>query len=141
MMTERLALPSATRQRRTALTALRCALPFLLLAAGCGRQEQTISTPNELLIDARQLASEGQKDQAIEKLNASLEAGQTVWAYRLRAQLLAEQGQDEAALKDCEAALQIFPDDVDALWIKKELTRPLDQRFKGPSKNPPSGKR
>lgn len=125
----------------TRIAIIGCVVSAPFLALGCGGEQQTISTPNELLIEARQLASEGQTDQAIEKLNASIDAGPTVWAHRLRAQLLAERGEDEAALQDCEAALELAPDDVDALWIKKELTKPKDQRFQGAFQNPPSSKR
>lgn len=108
---------------------------------GCNGEEQAISTPNQLLIEAQQLAAEGQNEQAIEKLNASIESSPTIWALRARAKLLAERGDDQAALADCEAALQLAPDDADAAWIKMELGKPVAQRFQGAFRDPPSRRR
>ena len=114
------------------------ALSITIISIGCGGQERSLSTPHQLLIEAQELAAEGKNDQAIEKLDESIAGEPTVWALRLRARLLAERGDDQAALSDCEAALQLAPDDPDVIWIKAELGKPVGQRFKGAFRDPPS---
>jgi hypothetical protein len=125
------------RQRRGS-TIIGLALLASFGMTGCSGEKQELSTPNQLLIEAQQLVAEGHNEQAMEKLNASIAGGPTIWALRTRARLLAERGDDQAALADCDAALQLAPDDADASWIKKELQKPLAQRFQGAFRDPPS---
>lgn len=113
---------------------------LLTLAMGCGGEQQ-VSNANQLFIEASKLIGEGQKDAALEKLNASIAVEPSLWSYRERAKLLTEQGKDEAALKDCDAALALVPDDPDMLWLKGEIAKPAAQRFQGKFKSPPSSNR
>ena len=92
-------------------------------------------------IEAKALLDKGQLEEALAALNDSIENGPTFWALRDRAKLYAERGQDEAAKKDCEAALELTPEDADVLWIKKELSKPVAQRFQGAAKSAPSSNR
>ena len=114
---------------------------LVILAIGCNAGEQQVSNANQLFIEASKLIGEGRKDDAIEKLNASIAAEPSLWSYRERAKLLTEQGKDEAALKDCDAALALVPDDPDMLWLKGEIAKPAAQRFQGRFKSPPSSNR
>lgn len=83
----------------------------------------------------------GDKDQALESLNASIADEPMTWAYRDRAKILAERGDDKAALADCDAALKLAPDDPDILWLKGEFAKPAAQRFQGKFNVPPSTNR
>ena len=111
------------------------------LVAGCGSDAPPASDGAQKYIEAKALLEKGQQDEALAALDASIEAEPNFWALRDRAQLLAELGKDEAAQKDCEAALAIVPEDPDVLWIKKELAKSVDQRFQGAAKNRPSSNR
>lgn len=114
---------------------------LLIVAMGCDRGEQQVSNANQLFIEASKLIGEEQKDAALEKLNASIAIEPSLWSYRERAKLLTEQGNDEAALSDCDAALALVPDDPDMLWLKGEIAKPSAQRFQGKFKSPPSSNR
>jgi tetratricopeptide (TPR) repeat protein len=127
-------------------TAWRLALiPAFLLAMGnlfgCASEEPPLADSAQTYIKAKELLDKGQKDEALAALNASIEEKPTYWALRDRARLLAERGEDDAARKDCEAALEISPEDADILWIKGELAKPKAQRFQGKLKEPPSSNR
>ena len=111
------------------------------LLAGCGSDEPVLTDSTHKYIEAKALLDKGQQDEALVALNASIEAEPNFWALRDRAKIYADRGEDEAAKKDCEAALAIVPDDADVLWIKKELTKPVGQRFQGAAKSPPSSNR
>ncbi len=130
-------LPKKHMKDRLSHTALS---GLLILAIGCGGEQQ-VSSANQLFIEASKLIGEGQNDAAVEKLNASIAAEPSLWSYRERAKLLTEQGKDEAALKDCDAALALVPDDPDMLWLKGEIAKPVAQRFQGKFKSPPSSNR
>jgi tetratricopeptide (TPR) repeat protein len=108
---------------------------------GCGADEPPLADSAQTYIKAKELLDQGQKEEALAALNDSIEDKPTYWALRDRARILAERGEDEAAQKDCEAALEISPDDVDILWIKGELAKPKPQRFQGQFKDPPSSRR
>jgi tetratricopeptide (TPR) repeat protein len=111
------------------------------LLCSCSSQEPPLAGSAQTYIEAKELLDKGQKDEALAALNASIEDKPTFWALRDRARLFAERGEDEAARKDCEAALEISPEDVDIKWIQGELAKPKDQRFQGALKDPPSSKR
>jgi tetratricopeptide (TPR) repeat protein len=131
-------LPTRHNKKDCLSHAALCGL--LILAMGCGGEQQ-VSNANQLFIEASKLIGEGQKDAALEKLNASIAVEPSLWSYRERAKLLTEQGKDEAALKDCDAALALVPDDPDMLWLKGEIAKPAAQRFQGKFKSPPSSSR
>jgi tetratricopeptide (TPR) repeat protein len=120
-------------------------IPRLLFTAcflcGCASEEPPLADSTQKYIEAKELIDKGQKDEALAALNASIEDNPTLWALRDRARIYAEQGNDEAARKDIEAALEASPDDVDVLWIQGELAKPTDRRFQGRFKEPPGSNR
>lgn len=122
-------------------TALGLALIWCIATVGCGSNETPISNSNQLFIEASKLLGEGRKEAALEKLSQSIAAEPSLWAYRERAKLLLEQGKDDEALKDCDAALALVPEDPDMLWLKDEIEKPAAQRFQGKFKLPPSNNR
>ncbi len=106
---------------------------------GCsGETEPDVSDSGKYLIEARQAVAEGNDAKAREALDASIKAEPNLWAYMERAKLNAKQGQDPAALADCEEILKLNPENRDVPWIKGELKKAVDQRFKGASATPPS---
>jgi tetratricopeptide (TPR) repeat protein len=113
----------------------------MCLLCSCTSDQPPLTNSAQTYIEAKELLDKGQKEEALAALNASIKDKPTFWALRDRARLLAERGEDGAALKDCEAALMISPDDVDILWIKGELAKPKEQRFQGQFKEPPSSNR
>jgi hypothetical protein len=113
----------------------------IISLAGCGAKEQVVSDANQKYIEATELLAKGQTEEAMQALNASIEVEPTLWAYRARAKISAEKGNDQAALDDCAAGLKITPDDPDLLWIKGEIAKPKDTRFQGQFKTPPSDNR
>ncbi|HEX6963717.1 MAG TPA: tetratricopeptide repeat protein [Lacipirellula sp.] len=125
------------RRMKTLLSALLASC----LVAGCGSSEEPLSDSNQKYIDAKELLAQGEQDKALAALDASIKAKPNFWALRDRARIHAERGEDEAAQKDCEAALAIVPADSDVLWIKGELAKPVAQRFQGAAKSPPSSNR
>ena len=112
-----------------------------VIVIGCSSEERKLSDANELFLGAQKSIAAGDKDKALEQLNDSIAAGPTIWAYKERARLLAEKGEEGGAKADCESGLAIAPEDADLLWIKGELAKPRDQRFKGKLKDPPSKNR
>jgi tetratricopeptide (TPR) repeat protein len=109
--------------------------------SGCTSDEAPLGDSAQTYIEAKELLDKGQKEEALVALNASIKEKPTFWALRDRARLHAERGEDEAAREDCEAALEISPDDVDIAWIKGELAKPKEKRFQGQFKEPPSSNR
>lgn len=83
----------------------------------------------------------GDEAKAIELLSASIEGEPNLWAYLDRAKIYATQGNDAAAQADCEAALQLAPENRDIPWIQGELKKPKDKRFQGAFELPPSAKK
>jgi Tfp pilus assembly protein PilF len=118
------------------------ALPSaLLLLSGCGDDRPPVSDANKLFLEAIDFLAKGQTDKAMDALNASIAADPTVWAYRERAKLRAQQGNDKDALDDCRAALVQSPDDPDILWLQGEFAKPTAERSQGRFKRPPSDNR
>ncbi len=127
------------RWRRIVLFGI--ALMLASTACGCGDDKPVVSDANKLFIEASKLIGEGQKQAALDKLNESIASEPLLWSYRERAKLLLEMGRDQDALKDCDAALQLAPEDPDLLWLKGEIAKPAAQRFQGKFKTPPSSNR
>jgi tetratricopeptide (TPR) repeat protein len=119
---------------------LAIAMPSALLSCG-GKNEPPVSEANRLFIEAQDLRAQGKNDEAIQKLTASIAVEPTLWAYTERAKLYAKTGNDQAAIEDCEAALKIFPNEPDLLWLKGEFNKPKDQQFHGRFATPPSANR
>jgi tetratricopeptide (TPR) repeat protein len=112
-----------------------------LMAIGCGTPAAPMPSSDSLYLEAQQHYSKGENDQAIEKLIASIDAGPTSWSYFLRARIYAQQGNDQAALADCEEGLKLDPADTKLIWLKGELGKPQQARFQGALKDPPVEKR
>jgi tetratricopeptide (TPR) repeat protein len=116
-------------------------ISLALIAIGCGTPAAPMPSSDSLYLEAQQLYSNGENDHAIEKLNASISAGPTSWSYFLRARISAKQGNDKAALSDCEEGLKLDPADTKLAWLKGELAKPQQARFQGALKDPPIEKR
>lgn len=112
-----------------------------LVSTGCGTPAAPMPSSDSLYLEAQQFYSKGENDQAIEKLNASINAGPTSWSYFLRARVYVQQGNDHAALADCEEGLKLDPTDTKFAWLKGELAKPQQARFQGALKDPPVEKR
>lgn len=109
-----------------------------VLSIGCGSEKESQATSNQLLIQAREAVVAGDTEKAMAALDGSIASKPTVWAYFERARLSLQSGDEQAALQDCHAALQMSPEDQEVLWLKGEIEKPVDKRFQGEFKNPPS---
>jgi tetratricopeptide (TPR) repeat protein len=89
-------------------------------------------------IAAQEALAAGDRAGAMEALTKSIEAKPTGWAYLERAKLYLEQGDDEAAIADCEAGLALDPENIDLKWLLGEAKKPKAERFKGKNAEPPS---
>jgi hypothetical protein len=110
----------------------------LLLLAGCGPSAPKISDANKYLIEARQAIGDGNTAKALEALNASIDSQPNAWAYMERAKINAQQGNDQAALEDCKEIEKLEPHNRDIPWLRGELKKPKEKRFKGQFAIPPS---
>ena len=54
-----------------------------------------------------------------------------------RANIYVEQGNEEAAIADCKAGLEVDSNDRDLNWLLAELEKPANKRFKGRFAQPP----
>lgn len=102
----------------------------LLSCVGCKGGDVDVPVSAALVVEAQQALDAGDTTKAVEALDASIAAEPTVWAYALRARIHAETGSDQAAAADCVAGLAMEQDNEELAWIKKELTKPKDKRFK-----------
>ncbi len=112
-----------------------------LLSCGCGKGESSTSQSNDLFLEAKASLAAGDNAKALDLLNQSITVEPALWSYRERAKLHSQMGNDQAGLDDCEAALQLAPDDPDTLWLKAEFAKPAAQRFQGNFKAAPSSNR
>lgn len=119
-----------------------CWAVFAAIAlGGCGGSKATpTAEANRLFLEAQQLTADGKVAEAKETLTASIAAEPTKWAYVELAKLNA-QTDDVQAAADCEAALKIFPEDPDLLWLREELKKPKEKRFQGKAELPTSANR
>lgn len=122
---------------RSTLPAAAAAI-LLLPLAGCGEKHSEVKKSNELLIEARQAIVSGDTAKAIEALNASIEAQPNTWALFELAQLQLKEGDEQAALASCVQGLELDSESADILWLKGEIEKPAEKRFKGRFKFPPS---
>jgi tetratricopeptide (TPR) repeat protein len=127
--------------RRPALAVAIAAVVGISVFSGCADDRPQVSSATQLLIDARGLIAVGENDKALEALNASIESEPSMWSLFERAKLHEKLGDDAAAVKDCDEALKLEPDDRDVIWFKTELKKPAGQRFLGQFKLPPSHNR
>ncbi|WP_425398629.1 hypothetical protein [Aeoliella sp.] len=112
---------------------------LMLSACGCnGGSEPDAQPAVQQFLRAQELLSSGDQAGALDAFSASIEADPTAWAYLGRSKLYLEQGQDAAAIADCEAGLALEPANADLQWLLGEAKKPSGERFKGKFKNPPS---
>jgi tetratricopeptide (TPR) repeat protein len=114
---------------------------IVLAFIGCGTPPTQMPTSDSLYLEAQQHYAKGQNEEALTKLDSSIVAGPTAWAYFLRARIRAQQDDDQAALADCEEGLKLDPGDSKLAWLKGELGKPQQARFQGAFKDPPVEKR
>jgi tetratricopeptide (TPR) repeat protein len=86
---------------------------------------------------AQDALAKGDQQTALQELDASLAAQPDAWAYYQRARLLADMGQDQKAISDCAAGLQLDPAHGQLKWLQAELKKPAAARFQGRNKEPP----
>jgi hypothetical protein len=117
------------------------AIAALAACVGCGDSKPPVPNAYREYIAARDFLTAGERDKALEALNASIQSEPTTWALLERAKLHAHNGDDAAARDDCEAGLALVPEDPDLLWLQGELQKPAAERFQGKFKSPPSANR
>jgi tetratricopeptide (TPR) repeat protein len=88
-------------------------------------------------VAAQQAMAEGDKEKAKELLTNSIAARPDPWAYFQRAQLYADEGEDQAARADCQAGLELDPENTNLQWLAGELKKPKGNRFQGEFAEPP----
>lgn len=118
-----------------------CALLLVSLAVvtGCGDSgEPKFDKATNHFIEAQAALESGDREKAMTHLDASIAGKPSVWAYRKRAELHLEMGNDQQALQDAKDGLALDPEDRDMKWLVGELAKPAAQRFKGRFANPPS---
>ncbi|MCA9166973.1 MAG: hypothetical protein KDB23_04875 [Planctomycetales bacterium] len=107
---------------------------------GCEPEQQDLGAGTDHFLAAQDAIAAGDKELAIKELDASIAAQPDAWAYFQRGRLLAEKGDDDKALADCVAGQQLDPEHTGLKWLRAELKKPLDGRFKGRNAEPPVGK-
>ena len=111
-----------------------------LALAGCGGGANTVpelKSAAEKLSAAKASIDAGNHDEALSLLNDLIEDSPSVWAYKTRAKLYLDMGEEEKALADCEAGLQVQPGFRELEWMAAEIKKPVGERFKGRFANPP----
>jgi hypothetical protein len=125
--------------RRLVSVAISAALVLVAgFGVGCSSSEPPIPSSAKLYLEAQTSLAAGDKGKAMEALNASIVGEPQPWALFMRAKLLLERGDEAGALKDCNAGLQIAPDDGNLAWLRAELNKPAASRFQGKFKVPPA---
>lgn len=113
-----------------------------LLIAGCGQRNSPEQQPaTRHFLAAQEALAKGDKEGAMQSLTASIDAKPSGWAYFERAKLYLDQGNDQAAIADCEAGLALEPENEDLAWLLGEAKKPANERFKGKFAQPPSAKK
>ena len=111
----------------------------LFMACGCGSSEEAnFGSAREAYLEAMQAAQQGDTAKAIEGLTASLAAVPAAATYMERAKLYLAEGRQDEALQDCQAALELDPENEDVKWLLGEVKKPEKERFKGDQQAPPS---
>ena len=108
------------------------------LLAGCGKRVTVEDEAAALYEKADEVAKAGNQQQALELLGQSIAKKPASWNYLKRARLHMDLGNESAALDDCNAGLQLDPQDTDLQWLSAELKKPKKTRFKGAASEPPS---
>jgi tetratricopeptide (TPR) repeat protein len=116
---------------RIAISAWFAALSWLApLLVGCGGPPTSkVPESAQRLLDAKASIAAGDTAAALASLQASIDAEPTTWAYVERAKINAKQGNDQAALDDCDAILKLQPESTLVPWIRAELKKPAAKRF------------
>ena len=104
---------------------------------GCDAGEQELGDATEHYLAAQQALAEGDNETALQELDASITLQPDPWAYYQRAQLYVDMKQDEKALADCDAGLQLDSSHIELKWLQGELKKPENRRFRGRNEKPP----
>ena len=130
---------AARRTLARSAQAVTLAIASVAMGVGCGGSgEIELTEEQDFFVAAAEALASGDQAKAMEMLTKSIEAKPSRYAHFERAKLYEQQGEDQKALEDCAAALQIQPGDRDVLWLQGELKKAKDKRFKGRFANPPS---
>ena len=122
-------------------TQITIACVTLALVLGCGKPVDPVGKDVEHFLAAQEALERGDKDTALQELNASIEVRPDGWAYYYRAKLHSDSGNDELAIADCEAGMELDPDHPELKWLRAELKKQPSRRFKGRNASAPtSGK-
>lgn len=111
---------------------------LLLSCTACDSDTFDPTPEQEKYFQAQDAVAEKNPQEAIRLLTESLEIKPTSYAYRERARLLIDAGQQQQAIADCEAGLELAPDDKDLQWLLGECRKPAEQRFQRGQSVPPS---
>ncbi len=111
---------------------------LLILAVGCGETTSKVPPAMNHIVEARRALAEGDQAKALESLTASIETDANVWAYYERAKIQLDRGDDQAATADCQALLELEPNNRDGKWLLGEIEKPAEKRFQGAQAQPPS---
>ncbi|MEZ6101811.1 MAG: tetratricopeptide repeat protein [Pirellulaceae bacterium] len=117
-------------------------IPIFIATVVIGCHEgPKLDEKNSHLLEASKALSEGNTEVAMQELTASIDAEPNAWAYFERAKLHEKLGDDAAAIADCDELLKIDPQNGEAKWLKQELKKSKDKRFKGNAAEPPGFKK
>ncbi len=115
------------------------ALWFVLLScAACESDTYDAPAEQEKYFQAQEAIANNNPQKAIRLLTESLEIKPTPYAFRERARLLIDAGQQQQAIADCEAGLELAPGDKDIQWLLAECRKPAERRFQDRQSVPPS---
>lgn len=115
------------------------ALGFVLLScAACDSNTYDAPAEQEKYFQAQDAIAENNPQEAIRLLSESLEIKPTPYAYLQRARLFIDAGQQEQAIADCQAGLELAPDNKDLQWLLDECRKPAERRFQDRQSVPPS---
>ncbi|MCA9100586.1 MAG: hypothetical protein KDA63_05535 [Planctomycetales bacterium] len=93
---------------------------------------------DDLVRQAQDAAAAGELQKAIDLLTQALDERPSFYAYNERARIRLEQGDEAGALADCQAGLQLDPENSDLIWLQAELQKAPGDRFSGDAAEPPS---
>lgn len=118
-----------------------CSFALAGVAAWCclgcseGDNAPKLDDAAKLFLESQRALKAGDRAKSLELLDQSIAAKPYAWSLLERAKLRAEDGNDEGALADVAAGLELDPELKDLQWLQEELKKPKEERFKTP---PPS---
>ena len=116
-----------------------CSVAALILTFGCSQQR----LPESVSIHMQAMTASAADDHetAVQLLSQLVENNPNPQIYFDRARSLIALGRIDEALQDCDAGLQIDPEDRDLIWLRQEAEKPANLRFQGRNASPPSHQR